>query len=336
VKHRILIFLAVFIGFATSALAQGQPTVQWQAVQSAINNIQAKINALSASTLPSINASNAGQFALVNSAGNAYQLVSLSGDLTCSSSVPGQCKVVGINSVPLLGSLTLAGQSWCYNGSSGMIPCSGSGGTPGGPNLSIQFNNGGSFGGYGLGSGLSVAGGVLNTATLDLLPSPAANVNFNGFTATDIAAATLNNEPLAYGQAAAVLTSLTASVNGVIDVTAPPYNADLTGANDSLPGIQAAIYAGCNSANPPSGTPTLTATASVYIPAGTYLHSAPFRIPCRNLDIGGAGLATQFTQNYAGMMGLAESWGAPGALPYDAAAMRCITPIAAHLLDLSI
>lgn len=97
-----------------------------------------------------------------------------------------------------------------------------SGGTPGGTNGQIQYNNSGAFGGYTIGSGLAVAAGsltataqttggttVLNTSSLiETLPN-------------DTSTGTANNKLLIYTNAAQVKTAGTGDTSDIVGICVP-------------------------------------------------------------------------------------------------------------------
>lgn len=132
------------------------------------------------------------------------------------------------------------------------------------------------------------------------------------------AATTVQSAPLVTGQTGAQLGSLTANVNNVLNVMAPPYNAQGDGNTDDLPAIQQAVYDACGLPNPPTGSPLVTATKAVYLPAPpvSYMHSAPIRIPCKGLEFYGSG-GSKLSQNYFGHAIVQMIWGDTG-LVYDA------------------
>jgi len=116
-----------------------------------------------------------------------------------------------------------------------------------------------------------------------------------------------------------VATNVTGSVNKVLNVQAPPYRASGDGRSDDTSAIQSAIYAGCGMTNPPT-TSTSSAIASVYLPSPSkcYLHSAPLRIPCKNLEFYGPGSGNAgLCQNYVGESIIQKGWRS-GQMPYAA------------------
>ena len=151
--------------------------------------------------------------------------------------------------------------------------------------------------------------------------APATGVySMNGNKIQGLAAATVTNDAIAFGQSAAYLISATidaATINGVISVTAPPYNCEGDGSTDDYACLQAAIYAASNTTNPPTGTPLLTATKVLYLPAvypNCYLHSKPLRVPAELFEMFGEGRFSGLCQNYIGPSVIFESWGTPGSL----------------------
>lgn len=99
--------------------AQGQPTVQWQAVLNLINNIQAQLNAIKGQVLPLPTAGTAGYFPIVNAAGSAYGLFPLSGDVASSNTIPGKVTVQGIQTVAVANTPPTDGQSLIFKAASG-------------------------------------------------------------------------------------------------------------------------------------------------------------------------------------------------------------------------
>lgn len=77
----------------------GQPTIQFLDVLNIINSLQAQLNALKQSALPTPSAGTAGSFVIVNGGGSGYALITLSGDVTSSNNTPGQTTVVSISSL---------------------------------------------------------------------------------------------------------------------------------------------------------------------------------------------------------------------------------------------
>jgi len=132
-----------------------------------------------------------------------------------------------------------------------------------------------------------------------------------------IPTSTVQSAPLISNQVHAQLTSLTASVNHVLNVMAPPYNALGDGNTDDLAGIQQAIYDACG-ANPPTfSTQGLRKTVYLPKPDVCYMHSAPLRIPCTNLELKGD-TGSSLCQNYVGNAVIQEGWGV-GNLTYASA-----------------
>jgi len=97
--------------------------IQWQGVGQTIQNIQAQLNALSASVLPPLSSSLAGEFTVVNAAGNSYTLAALSGDASSSSSAPGQVTVLRVNGNAVAATAPTSGQIWVWNGAT-FVPVS--------------------------------------------------------------------------------------------------------------------------------------------------------------------------------------------------------------------
>lgn len=98
--------------------------------------------------------------------------------------------------------------------------------------------------------------------------------------------------------------NVTAHVNGVINVKAPPYNAKGDGVTDDWNAIQSAIYASCGGTPPASQNPF--SKAAVYLPAtpspGCYSISQPLDITCPYLKFYGVGgsAVTNICANFAG------------------------------------
>lgn len=132
---------------------------------------------------------------------------------------------------------------------------------------------------------------------------------------------TTQSAPIVGNQNGATLQSLTAQVNKVLNVMAPPYNARGDGNSDDTNAIQSAIYDACGGVPPNFNSGQLTPNskgAAVYLP-GTpngYLISKPLRIPCGGIHMYGAGQnATKLVHNFVGPSIIAESW-ADGALTF--------------------
>lgn len=163
-----------------------------------------------------------------------------------------------------------------------------------------------------LGDGLVFGQNRLN----DLAPASAV-YSMNGNKIQSQAPGTVTGDGLIYGQAGAYLQSLTVdalSINGIITVTAPPYNAVGDGVTDDTTAIQSAIYAACNTTNPPTGNPLLTANNNVYLPKPDvcYATYAPLRIPCQNLGFYGDGdKVSKICPHVNGNVIIDESWGTP-------------------------
>jgi len=120
---------------------------------------------------------------------------------------------------------------------------------------------------------------------------------------------TVQAVPLITNQSGAQLTAINASVNNVLNVMAPPYNALGDGNTDDTIAIQQAIYDACGS-NPPN-FPAAGAAKAVYLPSAPlcYMHSKPLRIPCINLEVFGQGAGSQLCQNYTGEALVQTGWG---------------------------
>lgn len=180
--------------------------VQWQNVSNAIANIQAQLNALITSVLPPLSAAAAGDYVVVNAAGNGYILVPLTGDVT-TSSTPGVvtvAKVQGQAVAPSAANTPATGQIWIWSGtqwtpttingdgsitSTGLLTLSkwggitptftaGSGITITGtfPTLTIASNNASGFGSLSTIT-LGPANNAVQTATIQLKDSTGANIS---------------------------------------------------------------------------------------------------------------------------------------------------------------
>jgi hypothetical protein len=160
----------------------------------------------------------------------------------------------------------------------------------------------------------SIGVGGYNTPSGTVAAAPFSIVGgATNFLASQIAlqaATTIIGPPLVVGSTGAVLSTLTANVNNTLNVMAPPYNAQGDGNTDDLGAIQSAVYDACGLPNPPIGTPLVTATKSVYLPAPpvSYMHSAPIRIPCKGLEFYGSG-GSKLSQNYYGHAIIQNVWG---------------------------
>jgi hypothetical protein len=143
--------------------------------------------------------------------------------------------------------------------------------------------------------------GPLNTNNCGPTPIVGQQVAF-------IPTTTAQSMPLITNQSGAQLATLNASVNQVLSVTAPPYNALGDGNTDDAAAIQQAIYDACG-ANPPT-FPNTSSHKTVYLPRPQvcYMHSKPIRLPCPNLEFKGD-LGTTLCQNYAGEAVIQEAWG---------------------------
>ena len=122
------------------------------------------------------------------------------------------------------------------------------------------------------------------------------------------ASGTIQSLPLISGQQGANLQSLTTSVNNVLNVMAPPYNARSDGTTDDNPGIQQAIY-DCEGATPPTFPATNGCT--VYLPRALsgkcYAISKPLRVASGPIEIkGDSGSCIQ--KFYAGPTIISENW----------------------------
>jgi len=132
---------------------------------------------------------------------------------------------------------------------------------------------------------------------------------------------TVQGSPLIQGQNGAMLQSLTAQVNKVLNVMAPPYNAQGDGSTDDTNAIQSAIYDACGGVPPNFNSGQLTPNskgAAVYLPAtpNGYVISKPLRLPCGGIQMYGAGQnATKLVHNFVGPSIIAESWN-DGALTF--------------------
>ena len=139
-----------------------------------------------------------------------------------------------------------------------------SGGTPGGTNGQIQYNNSGTFGGYTIGSGLAVAAGsltataqttggttVLNTSSLiETLPN-------------DTSTGTVNNKLLVYTAAAKVKTAGTGDTSDVVGICVPGQTGTSCGtsgnASVAIAGQASCVFDGATTAGDFVVTSTTTA-----------------------------------------------------------------------------
>lgn len=122
---------------------------------------------------------------------------------------------------------------------------------------------------------------------------------------------TLQSAPLVTGQQGAHLQSLTAAVNKVVNVMAPPYNAQCDGNTDDTAAIQQAVYDACGG-NPPTFPSNRSHLPAIYIPAtdnGCAI-SKPIRLPCDHLTFYGAGSGSKLDKGFTGPSLIAEGWGA--------------------------
>lgn len=183
----------------------------------------------------------------------------------------------------------------------------GSGGTPGGANHAIQLNNADVFAGIVCGvNQLLTGGGTLADPTCTASPTVTA---ITAATAT-ITNAIVSTMTVVSGTVSNYMTIAHLTHDGTLNVRGYPYLATGDGTTDDLAAVQKAIYDACNTTNPPTGTPLLTATAQLYLPAGQYMHSKPLRVPCQNFTWYGDGPHfTKLKQSYAGDAVLADSWG---------------------------
>lgn len=268
-----------------------------------------------------------GDFCLNNGAQSFWQqftgdVKNIRGTPQCSPTNTTQCgklTVQGLNGIPLVGSLG-DNQFWCFNLASGnMVPCTGGGGGGGGPINTLPAQTGDydahTFRLTDVGVGTTI-GDTLEFGLNHLNDlAPATGVySMNGNKIQGLAAATVTNDAIAYGQAAAFLLSATitnAAINNILTVSVPPYNAAGNGSTDDLSAIQDAIYDACTLPTPPTGNPLARATKKVYLPVAStcYLHSKPIRIPCANLEVYGDGLQSKLCQSYVGDSVIQNAWG---------------------------
>ena len=119
-------------------------------------------------------------------------------------------------------------------------------------------------------------------------------------------------------------SSLSASVNNVLNVMAPPYNAKNDNVTDDTTAIQQAIY-DVEGATPPTFPPYLI-SRTVYLPASTkvisgiracYSISKPLRVASGPIEIKGDS-GSCITKTYAGPTIITEAWGT-GYLTYGPA-----------------
>ncbi len=128
--------------------------------------------------------------------------------------------------------------------------------------------------------------------------------------------ATVQASPLIQGQSGAMVQSLTGQVNKVLNVMAPPYNAQGDGSTDDWNAIQSAIYDACGGVPPNFNTGALTPNAqgaAVYLPAtpNGFAISKPLRIPCSGINLYGAGRnSTSLRAMFTGPAIIAEGWAA--------------------------
>jgi hypothetical protein len=130
---------------------------------------------------------------------------------------------------------------------------------------------------------------------------------------------TVQAAPLVTNQVGAQIQSLTASVNNVLNVMAPPYHALGDGNTDDTVAIQTAIDNSFGYSANPSGAVRPSAARTVYLPVPPvcYMHSKPLRIFGATLEFKGD-TGTALCQNYTGDAIIQNGWGS-GNLPYAAA-----------------
>lgn len=243
-----------------------------------------------------------------------------------------------LNTLPQQTNLTTAGcfdcqiATVCAGGGTGAIAtklngvwsCSQS--TGGGGGSSFPLATDADFNGHkGFSSAVGTTNGDLMVFGLNHLNdlAPATGVySMNNNKIQGISPGTLTNDALVYGQAGAYLQSLTVdalAINGIITVTVPPYGAVGDGTTDDTPAIQSAIYAACNTTNPPVGHPLLVGDNNVYFPKPDVCYATyqPLRIPCQGIGFYGDGQnVSGICPHFNGNVVIQEDYGTPGGVQF--------------------
>ena len=125
-----------------------------------------------------------------------------------------------------------------------------------------------------------------------------------------VTSSTLQSLPVLTGQIGAVVQSMVTSESNVLNVLAPPYNAQADSTSDDNPAIQQAIY-DCEGATPPT-FPSFTNGCTVYLPKSPigkcYAIAKPIRVALGPIEIKGDS-GTCIQKLYAGPTVINEGWG---------------------------